>query len=293
MLGRHLLGLYEKALSPEDTWPKRLEKTRALGFDYMEISIDESDARLDRLNWPAMRVRELRRACEDAGVPLMSMCLSAHRRFPFGSADSTTRKRAYELMQRAIDFSLELGIRVIQLAGYDVYYEPSTERSRQAFFDGLSWAASCAAQKQMMLGVEIMDTAFYSSISTHMEYQEKIGSPWLRVYPDIGNLTAWGNDVRHELTLGAGSMVAVHLKDTLAVKDGSGGKFKEVPFGAGCVDFPGCFQQLETLGYSGPYLLEMWHSPNRDDRESVAEAKAFIEACYQRAMPTDTMITKQ
>lgn len=51
MLGDHLLGLYEKALDPQDDWRTRLTKTKAMGFDFMEISIDETDARLARLDW--------------------------------------------------------------------------------------------------------------------------------------------------------------------------------------------------------------------------------------------------
>ena len=58
MLGNHLLGLYEKALDPADSWKTRLEKTKALGFDYMEISIDESDARLARLDWTSQQRRD-------------------------------------------------------------------------------------------------------------------------------------------------------------------------------------------------------------------------------------------
>ena len=51
MLGNHLLGLYEKALPPELTWEERLRAVKELGFDYLEISIDEKDERLARLDW--------------------------------------------------------------------------------------------------------------------------------------------------------------------------------------------------------------------------------------------------
>lgn len=61
------------------------------------------------------------------------MCLSAHRRFPFGSADPAIREKAYLIMDQAIDFAVDLGIRTIQIAGYDVYYEESTFDSRRLF----------------------------------------------------------------------------------------------------------------------------------------------------------------
>ncbi|WP_394806705.1 hypothetical protein [Anaerotruncus colihominis] len=53
-------------------------------------------------------------------------------------------------------------------------------------------------------------------------------------------------------------MAAVHLKDTLAVTPNFPGKFKCVPFGSGCVDFPLCLRQLERQGYHRPYMMEMW-----------------------------------
>jgi len=39
------LGLYEKATPQELGWEERLQVAAECGFDYMEISVDESDAR--------------------------------------------------------------------------------------------------------------------------------------------------------------------------------------------------------------------------------------------------------
>ena len=285
MLGEHLLGLYEKALDPADSWETRLRKTKSLGFDFMEISIDETDARLERLYWSRERIEELRHTCFQVGVGFQSMCLSAHRRFPFGSADPTVRTKAFEIMEKAIDFAAAMGIRVIQLAGYDVYYEPSTPESVKLFREGMVWAAAKAAQKQVMLAMEIMDTSFMNSISKHMAYEGMLHSPWYKVYPDLGNLSAWPeNDVEFELEQGVSSIVAVHLKDTLAVTDTFAGKFKCVPFGSGCVDFPRRFAQLERLGYRGPYMVEMWYAEGTDDCEEAAKAKVWLEGQYRLGM---------
>lgn len=46
MLNGHLLGIYEKAFPSEWDWAKKFEAAQSLGFDFFEISIDESDARL-------------------------------------------------------------------------------------------------------------------------------------------------------------------------------------------------------------------------------------------------------
>lgn len=285
MLGNHLLGLYEKALDPNDDWSARLAKAAALGFDFMEISIDENDARLERLYWTAEQKEQLRRLCVQAGVPLQSMCLSAHRRFPFGSADPAVRAKAHEIMALAIDFACALGIHVIQLAGYDVYYEPQTAESVRLFREGIRWAAKLAAQKQVMLAMEVMDTPFMTSISKHMAYEGMIRSPWFRVYPDLGNLSAWPeNDPDFEIARGINSIVAVHVKDTLAVHGDFPGKFKCVPFGSGCVDFVRRFAQLEQLGYTGPYMIEMWYADGSDDYSAVQTSKNWIQAQFEQAV---------
>ncbi len=72
----------------------------------------------------------------ETGVGIPSMCLSAHRRFPFGSRDEAVRERAREIMSKAIRLARDLGIRTIQLAGYDVYYEDHDEGTRHVLLKG-------------------------------------------------------------------------------------------------------------------------------------------------------------
>ena len=284
MIGNHLLGIYEKAFDPNIGWEERLRKAKGLGFDFVEISIDESDERLARLDWTDSQIESFRRLCYEQGIGIQSMCLSGHRRFPFGSSKPEERKKAYEIMEKAINFSVAMGIRVIQIAGYDVYYEPSTYQSVKFFREGMAWAAKQAEQRQVMLAMEVMDTPFINSISKHMAYEGMLHSPWYRVYPDMGNLSAWPeNNVEFEFEKGIGSLVAIHLKDTLAVTDTFEGKFKGVPFGEGCVDFTRRFAQLEQAGYVGPYMIEMWYVEGTDDCVEIGKAKRWLEEKFERA----------
>ena len=41
----YTLGLYEKAMPAELTWKEKLEAARDAGYDFVEISIDETDAK--------------------------------------------------------------------------------------------------------------------------------------------------------------------------------------------------------------------------------------------------------
>ena len=43
-----------------------------------------------------------------------------------------------------------------------------------------------------------------NSISKALGYAHYLNNPWFQLYPDIGNLSAWDNDVQMELKAGAG-----------------------------------------------------------------------------------------
>ena len=214
------LGIYEKALPGGECWLERLQLAKELGFDFVEMSVDETDARLARLDWNREQRLALVAAIAETGIRVPSMCLSAHRRFPLGSEDDAVREQGLEIMRKAIQFAQDIGIRVIQLAGYAHY----------------------------------------------------LNNPWFQLYPDIGNLSAWDNDVQMELQAGMGHIVAVHVKDTKP------GVFKNVPFGEGVVDFERCFETLKQSGYCGPYLIEMWSETSDDPAREVAKARDWVKA---------------
>ena len=48
---KYLLGQYEKSMPSNLTWEKKLTLNKEFGFDYLEISIDEKDEKLSRLDW--------------------------------------------------------------------------------------------------------------------------------------------------------------------------------------------------------------------------------------------------
>ncbi len=270
------VGIYEKALPRELSWPARFKAARDAGYDFLEMSVDETPERMARLDWPLAERLSFFRTSREEGVPVPSMCLSGHRKIPFGSADPALRAQAAEFMAKAIHFASDTGIRVIQLAGYDVYYEPATSGSRERYCEGMERALELAARHQVMLALEIMDTTFLNSISKYLALKERLPSPWFTVYPDLGNLSAWGNDVVHELELGIDHIVGVHVKEARPVAPNFAGAFRDVPFGEGGVDFVTCFETLHDLGYAGPFLVEMWTEKAARPLEEIRRARQWV-----------------
>ncbi|KLI75640.1 MULTISPECIES: L-ribulose-5-phosphate 3-epimerase [Lacticaseibacillus] len=277
------LGIYEKALPKTDAWLTRLRLVRDLGFNFLELSIDESDERLARLDWARDERAAVRDACWQTGVRIHTLMLSGHRRFPLGSADPAVRQKSYDMLVKAIDLASDLGIRNVQLAGYDVYYEPKTLLSREYFIENLQRGVAYAAAREVTLAIETMDDPFLNSVTKIQALKEQICSPWLQAYPDVGNLSAWPeNDVGRELELGIANVVSVHLKDTQAVTADHPGQFRDVPFGDGVVDFAGCLRTLKRLHYGGAFTIEMWTEKAADPIKEVKEAKAFFDKLFNQ-----------
>ena len=258
---KYAIGLYEKAMPPSLSWEEKLRFAKEAGYDFVELSIDEKDEKLARLDWTPEERTELINTMRRVGLPIRSMCLSGHRKYPFGSADPAIRARSMEIMEKAILLADDLGIRIIQLAGYDVYYEQSTEESKALFLENLRKAVEMAAVRGIVLGFETMETDFMNTVWKSMYYVDAVGSPYLGVYPDSGNLTnaakSSGGSVLGDLYSGRGHIVALHLKETVP------GVFREVPFLTGHVDFPAVIERAWSLGIRR-YVTEMWYVGNDD-----------------------------
>ena len=263
-------GIYEKALPLSLSWPERLEAAARAGYDFVEISIDESDERVGRLDWSAAPRRELRRALADAPVGLGTMCLSTHRKYALGSASPALRQQALDIMLKAIEFAGEFGIRIVQVAGYDVHYEPSSDRTRELYRQSIRQAAEWARASCVMLGVENVESPMVDSVEKAMALVREADTPWFQVYADIGNLVAMEKDVERELRAGVGHLVGIHLKDT-RIRE-----FRRVPFGQGLVDFPAAFRALSRTGYPGPFVVEMWNEASADPVAVVTEARRWL-----------------
>ncbi|MEM8858467.1 MAG: L-ribulose-5-phosphate 3-epimerase [Chloroflexota bacterium] len=256
-------GLYEKALPEAWSWDHKLSEAGEIGFDFLEISIDHTPQRFSRLDWSGAQKAELRSAIAQSGVMIFNIVLSAHRTWPFGSDSLLTRQKAAEIARKAIDLAVSIGIRTIQIAGYFVFDEPHTPKSRDYFVAGLSKAADYAAQAGVMLGLENMDGEDVLSLETALELVQELNNPWFKLYPDVGNLAANQLDPCHQLRLAAGQLVGMHLKETKI------DVYRRVPFGQGVVPFKDVARTLNEINYQGPLTLEMW-SDNVDDSVDIA-----------------------
>ena len=282
---KYALGVYEKAMPGTLTWKEKMLASREAGYDFIEISVDETDAKLARLDWTADERHKLVSLMQETGMPVRSMCLSGHRKFPLGHPDADMRKRSLEIMEKAIILSDDLGIRIIQLAGYDVYYEQGSSDTRAFFLENLIRSTEMAAKKGIVMGFETMETPFMNTTEKAMFYVNAVNSPYLGVYPDLGNITnaavldlsgeaapavppsadAVRERVNADLETGRGHLQAMHLKETVP------NVFREIPFGTGHVQFEAGIRKAWELGVRR-FVTELWYTGNPDWPEDLKTA---------------------
>ena len=274
------LGIYEKALPNDFTWLEKMQAAKQAGFDYIEISIDESDERLARLDWSDEQIEEIRSYMKETGIIIPSMCLSGLRRFPFGSKNKEIRDKAFEIMEKGIILAQKLGVRVIQLATYDVYYEEGDFQTRDYFKMNLKEAAIMAAKQGVLLGFETMETPFMDTVEKAMAYVKDVDQAYLGVYPDIGNLKnaslLYNVDVNEDIMTGKGHIFATHLKETVP------GKYREIPFGTGHTEFVRNIKTLKRLGVR-MFVGEFWYVGNDDWKQVIIDANDFLRDKLEQA----------
>ncbi len=272
---KYLLGMYEKSMPMTLSWEEKLNACRKAGFDWVEISIDETDEKIQRL-YDRDTIEEIKAAIRSSGVPIYTMCFSAQRKYSLGSLGKEKHEKAMEIMAKAVDFAAEVGIRIIQLAGYDCYYEEESAETREEFIRNLKTACTIAARKGILMGFEtMMDRNFIDTVEKGMEFVNICQSPYLGVYPDIGNLAGAKHDfgyeksVNEDLLTGKGHILACHLKETKPKTD------RSVPWGTGLTDYVNNLKVLKQLGVR-MFNGEFWNDHPERWEENLKESCDFL-----------------
>lgn len=275
-----LLGIYEKAINEKFSLEEKIKIAKKANFDFMEFSVDETDKKLARLNWTKNQIKKVQLLLIENDFTFNSMTLSGLRKYPFGSHEPNIRKTSRNIIKKAILLAKKLNIRTIQMAGYDVYYEKSDNQTLKYFYQNLKYALKLAAKYSVMLSFEVMDTEFMGLNSRIMPWIEKLNSPYITIYPDLGNIYQWckKENLEKEFLLAKNKIVAFHFKDTLP------GKFRDIEFGQGSVDFNYLLKIIKKHKLNQPMMIEMWSKNNPEETfnqavEKIAKARDFY---YQK-----------
>jgi len=228
--------------------PEALAHAKKLGLEGVEIEAQErGQTPGDRLScWdPGLQERFLAEA-EKTGVVVSSVCMGHFNRYPV-FADP----RAKQWLEGTIDATAALQAKAILVPFFgsgDMRIE-GTSRPDPAKRDKAIEVLKTVAEKAESTGVAL---ALENTLSgeDNMEIVEKVGSPGVRVYYDIGNSTNNGYDVPKEIRmLGTKLIAQFHFKDS------------DVLLGQGQVDMGAVAAAVRDIDYEGWIVLETSRDP--------------------------------
>lgn len=263
------IGLYEKALPDTLTWKEKLIAAKEIGYDYIEMSIDASDEKIARVFMNKKERQTLLNNMYEADLPIRSMSVSALTKYALGDEDEAIREKGLSIGINAIILAADLGIRTVMIPGYDIYYGESTLKTKAYFLENMRKLVDTARIHGVILGFETMENDFMNTTGKAMKYISLLQSPYMKIYPDTGNLTNAAYDHKHDvcedLCLGEGDLIALHLKESLP------NIYREVPFGSGHVDFERLIKTAWKLGIRR-FVTELWYLGEEDYHKTIKDA---------------------
>ena len=266
-----LVGIYEKSLPDtcDDGWDTLFQLAVDAGYGFFELSIDESTERLARLDWAASERASINEASRRAGLPIGTICLSAHRAYPMGSAEPNVRSRSLTLARKAVALAADLGAPLVQIAGYFTFYEPRHRHSRAYFLDGLAATAELARRSGVRLAIENVDGSDVTTVDQAVSLvRDSSTDDVAGLYVDVGNSVGNGHDPIAELDS------AWPLLEAIQLKDARPGEFRRIRFGEGRVPWRRLFAFLKHKRYAGPLSVEMWN--DEGDPELARDALDWL-----------------
>ena len=112
-----------------------------------------------------------------------------------------------------------------------------------------------------------------NTVGKAVHYVDRVNSPYLKIYPDAGNITNAAvlhkHDVCEDMLLGEGRLIALHLKETKP------GIFREVPFLTGHVEFERVIKTAWKLGVRR-YVTELWDVGQDSWKEDICFANQSL-----------------
>lgn len=275
------LGLYEKAIHHCFDWNKKLALAKQVGFKFIEISIDESDEKISRLDWDQSEWLKLKELTVQYNIPIQSMCLSAHRKYALGASDPAIKQRGLEIFKKALEVCVLMNIKYIQLAGYDVYYEPSNQNTLSDFLKNLKTITTLAEQAGIHLAIETMDTPFLGTSTRVAQYTKIINSPYLQIYPDIGNISQWTDNPVYDVISNLDESVQFHIKSTKP------NTFRDLPWEQSTVPYQPILSALAKFNYQKDFVAEFWATESDQDEahqlQSLMTAFDFVSKQLEQA----------
>jgi len=228
------IGACEWSLGKGD--PSCFDVAQQIGLDGVQVNMGSVGNNMH------LRKPEVQKAYLDAakrtGLEIGSLAIGEMNNVPLKSDP-----RAAQWLADSIDVCQALGIKITMPA---CFYKGDLDLSRTAEIDQLVRVIKDVIPKAEKAGVTI-GLESYLSAEDNLKILDRVGSPVLQVYYDVGNSTDKGRDVLKEIPMLRGRICEFHAKDAGHM------------LGQGRIDFKAVRRVIDEIEYSGWIQIEAAH----------------------------------
>jgi sugar phosphate isomerase/epimerase len=243
-------------------------EAQTLGFDGLEFDLAR-DYKNDVL-WTREGRQSLLKMAKETGVEVASVCLGALWGQTFAADDADARERAREVVTEAARFTPELGPRVILVPIVGVEGQDN-DVGVERWVEGMRACAPVAEQTGTILALENVGRSPARSAPSILNLIERVGSPAVRAYYDVGNATSFGLDAREELRLLGDNVAQVHIKGA-----------RSAQLWENTLDMAAVARTLKEIGYDGYLVFETQatEDPLEGAGRNLKLLKEYIQEAY-------------
>ena len=273
------LGIVDSAFPSDWSLERIFKEARENGFDGVELWLTEDGiVRLDSTREDMEKVKEL---AKKYGIELYSLASGLYWQYSLTDEDSVVREKAKGIVRKQLELAHDLGCDTILVipgcVGVDfvpgsgiVDYETAYARA----YEWLEELKPCAEKWQVSIGIENVWNKFLLSPLEMRDLIDRVGSPYVGAYLDIGNVLNFGYPEQWVRILGE-RIRKIHLKD-FSREVGNINGFVELL--KGDVDYPAVIEALKKISYDGWLTAELFFPPEeaKEGIRRTAEAMRRI-----------------
>lgn len=228
------------------------------GFDAIELSFAPTGQLTGRTT--QSRCDRILADAKDIDIEISSLCTGMYWDISLTAEGARERKRAHDLTVSYIEHArmLKLNAVLVVPGAVDVFFKPDFKRVQydvvwKRSVRQLRKLAAVAARHRVHICIENVWNKFLLSPLEMKMFLKTVGSPWVDVYFDVGNVMLYGFPQQWIRILGS-RIKRIHFKD-FKTSVGTAEGFCDLL--AGDVPWPEVMKALREVGYDGYCTAEM------------------------------------
>ena len=243
---------------PQGSVKESLALARDAGFEGVELALNATGEL--SLESSEAEIKEVKKIADDMGLSLYSLSSGLCWDYRLSDDEPAMREKAKDMIKKQLETAKILGADTILVVPGVVNVEFSSPEKKVAYdvvYDralaGLNELKSYAESLEVSIGLENVWNKFLLSPMEMRDFIDKIDSPYVGSYLDIGNTLYCGYPEDWVRILGD-RIKKIHFKD---YRLAAGGLHGFVDLLAGDVDYPEVVKALGEIGYDGWVSAEM------------------------------------